>query len=124
MIDLIKKHGETHLICDGKHPLISCAELADELLIYNIKTQKQDFLIEHFNALTGKQLCESSLIDTLSGGQKTILMFLLAIYSPAPRILFTNLFESLDTTNRLLIKDLIETCAHKDIWIYETHPEA
>jgi ABC-type Mn2+/Zn2+ transport system ATPase subunit len=120
MIDLIEKYGDNYLICSGKHPLISSAELSDELVIYNIKGQRLDLLIEHFNTITGKQLTESFPINTLSGGQKTILMVLLAIYSPAPRILFAHLFESLDEANKVVIRDLLDTCAHKEYKIYES----
>lgn len=119
MIDLIEKYGDSYLICSGKHPLVSSAELSDELAIYNIKHDKKDLLIEHFNAITGKQITGSCILSTLSGGQKTILMVLLAIYSPAPKVLFAHLFESLDHINKKVIQELLETCAHKEYYLYE-----
>ncbi|NLM90537.1 MAG: hypothetical protein GX179_05030, partial [Candidatus Cloacimonetes bacterium] len=58
-------------------------------------------------------------IEELSGGQKVILMALLAIYSPAPKIRFVNLLNALDPKRRDAIQSLIRNSG-KDIVLDES----
>lgn len=118
-IDLIEKYGERYLICDGKHPLLSSETLWDEILLYNLSAPMFSAMLQHFQSITGKSLRANSQIMQLSGGQKTLLMFLLAYYSPASRILFVNLMDNLDSTNRIIVNYLIYQTKDKEIRLYE-----
>jgi len=103
-----------YLVADANIPLISCDRLKDELLIYNLEETATAILIDQFAKLTGKKIDKSYRITELSGGQKVILMALLAIYSPAPKIRFVNLLDALDPKRREAIQILIQDSG-KDI---------
>ena len=109
-----------YLIADADVPLISCDELRDELLIYNIDDSTANQLINQFEELTGKDINRFYKVNELSGGQKVILMVILVLYSHAPKIHFKNLMQSLDTKRREAIKNLINSCG-KDIILEENN---
>ena len=97
------------LTADASLPLITCDQLRDELLIYNLNSRAQICLQNQFINLTGKEISPQSKITELSGGQKVILMVLLALNSPAPRILFVNIMQSLDPLRRSDVQALIDS---------------
>ena len=103
-----------YLVADANIPLISCDRLRDELLIYNLDESATAKLIDRFEKLTGKKIDKFYSINELSGGQKVILMALLAIYSPSPKIRFVNLLNALDPKRREAIQILIQNSG-KDI---------
>ncbi|HOI01173.1 MAG: hypothetical protein WBK79_05115 [Candidatus Cloacimonas acidaminovorans] len=108
-----------YLWADANIPLISCDRLRDELLIYNLDESATANLIDQFEKLTGKTIDKFYKIEELSGGQKVILMALLAIYSPAPKIRFVNLLNALDPKRRDAIQSLIRNSG-KDIVLDES----
>ena len=116
-IGVLMIHKE-YLLADADVPLISRDELRDELIIYNIDNSTTNQLITQFEQLTGKTIDRSYKVNELSGGQKVILMVLLVIYSPAPKIRFKNLMQSLDSKRREAIQNLINSCG-KDIILEE-----
>ena len=105
---MLQKYFNEYLICNARSPLISEGLLREELLLYNISTEKWKELTQEFGNITGKHLGPEDEIGTLSGGQKVLLMCLLALYSPAKKILFIDLWRSLDERNRQKIEDLLE----------------
>ncbi len=108
-----------YLWADANIPLISCDRLRDELLIYNLDESATANLIDQFEKLTGKKIDKFYKIEELSGGQKVILMALLAIYSPAPKIRFVNLLNALDPKRQDAIQSLIRNSG-KDIVLDES----
>ena len=58
-----------YLIADADVPLISCDELRDELLIYNIDDSTANQLINQFEELTGKAINRFYKVNELSGGE-------------------------------------------------------
>lgn len=102
--------AETHLICDSSYPLITNTTLQEEAMLYNLNQSAVSELITKFNALTGKQISAAYDINNLSGGQKVILMVLLALNSPAQNIILINLAVSLDNIRLKEMMTLIESC--------------
>ncbi|MCB5284924.1 MAG: hypothetical protein LHW45_04960 [Candidatus Cloacimonetes bacterium] len=98
---------DIQLLCDAGQPLCGGGTLREELLLYNVPPASLGALSAEFAALTGKDLVPDSDVNILSGGQKVLLMCLCALFSPARRILFTNLWHSLDADNRARTKELI-----------------
>jgi ABC-type lipoprotein export system ATPase subunit len=105
---LIDEYSNDYLICDVSYPLITNASFNEEILLYNIETHKKASMALDFYDTTGKQLRQDSDISLLSGGQKVVLMVLLALYSPAEKILFLNLQHSLDRERLKAIEITIE----------------
>ncbi|MDZ4182590.1 MAG: hypothetical protein U1B83_06920 [Candidatus Cloacimonadaceae bacterium] len=97
---LLSERAKDSLICDANHPLISAGKLLEEIIIYSIAPSLHAPLLDSFASLCGKAINLSTEVSTLSGGQKVILMFLLALYSPAPNILFVDLPAFLDPGRR------------------------
>jgi len=95
------------LVCDASVPLVTCDILRDELLLYNLDSQAFDALTNQFNLLSQKELTKSTKITELSGGQQVILMILLALNSPAPKLHYLNIFRALDPQRRLEVGNLI-----------------
>lgn len=96
----------SYLTVDSAHPLISCDQLQDELILYNLSSEACTELMQKFRNLTGKEINPRSDISHLSGGQKVILMALLVLLSPAPRIRFLNLFQALDPQRKAALQEL------------------
>lgn len=94
------------LICDANHPLISQC-LREEILLYHIDTQGEAILRESFERLSGKSISTDHDLSELSGGQKVLLMLLLALLSPAESIVFKDLHHSLDAHRWDLAKRMI-----------------
>ncbi|HOZ01989.1 MAG TPA: hypothetical protein PLG20_09235, partial [Candidatus Syntrophosphaera sp.] len=97
-----------YLVCDARHPLAGGGKLREELLLYKLTPSDCTLLENEFAHLTGKQISPDSETATLSGGQKVLLMCLLALLSPAPKIDFIDLLRSLDANNRNAVQGLIE----------------
>ncbi len=112
---------EHYLVCDADCPILSSGSLEDEMLLYNLKDTDKPHLTQMFKLITEKELNLASKTEELSGGQKVILMCLLALYSPASSIAFLNLDKSLDTKRRSMIRELVaELGAGKEIILRET----
>ncbi|HCM14934.1 MAG TPA: hypothetical protein DHW79_03115 [Candidatus Cloacimonas sp.] len=111
----LMKREISYLIADAEHPLVCTDKLRDELLLYNIPTHSLAQMFTQFKQLCNKDLDESSSLQELSGGQKVILMALLAIHSPAPRIRFINLKRYLDPHNSAALQELIYSGAKEII---------
>jgi len=94
------EHADEYLICDGRHPLISNDTLADELKLYNLQYNKDSVWLNDYLRLTGKQVTQETRLEELSGGQKTLLMLLLSLSSPAAKIRYWHLLDSLDEAMR------------------------
>jgi ABC-type lipoprotein export system ATPase subunit len=107
---IIDEYSEHYLICDASCPLVTNSSLDEEALLYNLDENKLQTLTVDFFKLTGKRLKPESETSSLSGGQKVVLMVLLALHSPAEKILFANLTVSLDKERLAAITKLIENC--------------
>jgi ABC-type lipoprotein export system ATPase subunit len=107
---IIDEYSEQYLICDASYPLVTNSCLDEEALLYNLDENKLQTLTVDFFKLTGKRLKEESETSSLSGGQKVVLMVLLALHSPAQKIMFANLTVSLDKERLAAINKLIENC--------------
>ena len=95
------------LLCDASQPLISSGSLEEELELYKINPANADALFTEFRTLTGKELGLKFHPDELSGGQKVLLMALLALHSTASDILFVDLQSALDNDKRAQLEELI-----------------
>lgn len=95
------------LFCNASLPISGGGTLREEFILYHLDSALQAALINEFASITGKELNPQSDLHTLSGGQKVLMMTLLALLSPAKSIHFVNLWHSLDTQNRDLVKELI-----------------
>lgn len=98
---------KSYLIADGQHPLVCTDLVHDEIILYNLDRDSQARLFAEFQRITAKKIELESKLDILSGGQKVVLMALLALYSPALRIEFVHLTHSLDQDKAAEILDLI-----------------
>ena len=99
---------KSYLIADGQHPLVCTDLVRDEIILYNLGTEESARLFAEFERITAKKIDFGSKLDALSGGQKVVLMALLALHSPAPRIEFLHLTHSLDEDIVIQILDLIK----------------
>lgn len=97
------------LICDARHPLVGGGKLLDEFILYALDKTAQSKVCSLYGEITGNPIRAESRTDILSGGQKVLLMLLLALHSPARDICFIGLERALDTDNRaeadVLIKE-------------------
>jgi ABC-type lipoprotein export system ATPase subunit len=105
---LWEQYASDYLICQAEYPLISSASLKEEVMLYNLDAADQKKLISEFILISGKELTSHSDLTVLSGGQKVILMVLLALLSPAQKILFENVLTPLDGTTGTAVQKLIE----------------
>ncbi len=101
------ENRHTHLLCSAGSPLIAGGKLRGELLLYNVPAASLSRVFKAFADLTGKILTPDSDAGELSGGQKVLLMALLALFSPAPRIKFQDLWTALDEGNRTRLRALL-----------------
>jgi ABC-type microcin C transport system duplicated ATPase subunit YejF len=108
-----------YLTFDSSFPMITSSCLKHELLLYNLSQAKTDELLGLFNSISGKELNLQSLTSELSGGQQVLLMALIALLCPAPKLRFINLMTSLDHSKRIVLQELISKST-KDI-LLETH---
>lgn len=97
------------LLCDARHPLISGGKLYEEAILYNIRPGKLSQLASMFTEITGIDISPESELGALSGGQKVLLMFLLAVHSPAGAIQFVDLTRSLDNQTRERVQFLLQS---------------
>lgn len=105
----LKQHSADYLILDGLIPTISLGYVREEFILYNINEEQYQKILNIFAQISGKVIGENTLISKLSHGQKIILSTLIALHSPAKRILFRNFFTSVSRDNRKKIEALIET---------------
>jgi len=112
---IIEKYSPTHLICDSSYPLIANSTLLEEAMIYNLSKESITLLCAEFQSLTGKSIDTSSDISILSGGQKVILMALLAMQSPAEKVVLLNLDAALDKERVNALHLLIEKHKHNKV---------
>ena len=106
--DVFMDSKKSYLIADGQHPLVCTDAVRDELILYNLGLKEEALLFSEFERITAKRIDIDSKLDALSGGQKVVLMALLALYSPAPRIEFVHLTHSLDEDKARQILELIK----------------
>jgi len=99
---------KAYLTADAAIPLITNGKLRSEILIYNLDASSTDRLLKTYAEISGKELTPSSIINELSGGQKVLLMALLALFCPAPAIRFINLMPALDILRRQALGELID----------------
>jgi hypothetical protein len=98
--------NQTHLICQGQTPIIGTGIVRDEMIIYNITGDSRADLLRTFEDITGRQITYLSDASELSGGQKVLLMCLMALFSPASFLDFFDVERSLDENNRSAIEAL------------------
>lgn len=103
------------LQCDALHPIIT-SSMFEELLLYNIAQPDSEKLFAMFAKLSGKDLCPSSQLAELSGGQKVLLMVCLALLSPAETIYFANVLHSLDPDRWAMIQELVAKTDKHILW--------
>lgn len=111
--ELVRVYGDTYLICDCNHPLITHGSLMDEAKLYDLDSEQVKTVINLFIAMADKAIDADLQIDTLSGGQKVILSVLLAATSRATQILFYDLDRSLDDMRQKMIKDFLDSHRHR-----------
>ncbi len=104
ILKLIKTYGETHLIVDGKNPLISQGAVQEEALLYQIDETSLESILSEVSTVLNQQVLPTTQIHTLSGGQQILLAVYLSLQSPARQILFMDVFSSLDTQRREVIR--------------------
>jgi|GEM_PF-1687717 len=114
MIKLCELYGSDYLICDGSNPLITDS-LAEEMLLYHIDVQFQWQVLNLYNQLCARNLCHSANISALSGGQKILLMIVLALHSRAKKLLLINVFEHLDADKKKSLKAYLDSQTIKTI---------
>jgi ABC-type iron transport system FetAB ATPase subunit len=105
--ELLRVYAQTHLICDSAYPIITNSTFAEEAILTNLDIIDTDNALTKFNALVNKSITISDDITHLSGGQKVLLMIILALYSKANRICFTGIYNCLDDSNKTAVKELL-----------------
>ena len=103
------QYSDDYLILDGLIPIVSLGYVKEEFILYNIDEGQYQEILDIFTQISEKLINENTLISKLSHGQKIILSALIALHSPAKRILFRNFFTSVSRDNRKKIEALIET---------------
>jgi len=111
----IDKYSQTHLVCDAAYPLLTNSSLEEEAQLYNLEEKPLQQVLLHFYEITGKTITLKTEVTSLSGGQKVVLMFLLAILSKARNIVFIGLEVSLDSERLAQLNKLLqELSPHKN----------
>lgn len=105
---------QNYLWADARQPLITTGSFKTEARLYNLSDPAQAEVSEAFMRICNKVLRPSTPVTGFSGGEKVILMALMSLFSPAPRLCFIDLWHALDPGKRLLMKELIAKCP-KDI---------
>ncbi|HQF67403.1 MAG TPA: hypothetical protein PLC91_00525 [Candidatus Cloacimonadota bacterium] len=121
---LLGKHSRQWLICPARYPLVTTGSLRGEALLYNLGKNALEEVCVEFKACTGKDLSLESELCALSGGQKVLLMCLLALHSPAPRIHFLDLWHSLDASNRARVQSMLQKHSQTREILLEDSPDA
>ncbi|HOC95356.1 MAG TPA: hypothetical protein PKH21_05020 [Candidatus Cloacimonadota bacterium] len=121
---LLGKHSRQWLICPARYPLVTTGSLRGEALLYNLDKNALEEVCAEFKAYTGKAFSPESELCSLSGGQKVLLMCLLALHSPAPCIHFLDLWHSLDANNRERIQSLLHQYGQTREILLEDSPDA
>jgi len=99
---------QEYLTADAAIPFVTNDKLRDELLLYHLDTVSQQRLFTTFEQLSGKSIDPNTKVLELSGGQRVILMALLALFCPAPAIRFINLMSALDLQRREALGKLLD----------------
>jgi len=121
---LLDKHSKQWLICPARYPLVTTGSLRGEAMLYNLDKHTLEKVCAEFMAYTGKDLSPESELSTLSGGQKVLLMCLLALHSSATHIHFLDLWHSLDANNRARIQFLLHQYSQTREILLEDSPDA
>ncbi len=109
ILAVIKAYGDRYLIMDGRVPLMTRSRVQDEFRLYRLSSGRREMIRAHFSELTGRNLSADTMTDELSGGQKAVLGALIALASPAPRILFVRFFDALHPDRRRRLRELIRS---------------
>jgi ABC-type lipoprotein export system ATPase subunit len=105
---LFEDYSSDYLVCDSLCPIITNSALREEALLYNLEAKQTAEVCKRFKSITDKAITLTSETGSLSGGQKVVLMVLLALFSTADKILFLNPAFSLDDERHQAIKTLVE----------------
>lgn len=105
--DIVNKYNTQYLICDSAYPLISNSYLYEEAILYNLDIDKTNKVLDLFTRMTSKRLSLIDDLTSLSGGQKVLIMVLMALHSKAQNICFINLSNCLDQNNSSVVFELI-----------------
>lgn len=120
-IDYIEQYGDEYLVCDGTYPFVTRALLADEAKLFKLSKAELELVCEEFYDFFEVKINPHSKIDELSGGQKIVLMFLLAMRSKADKILFVNLLDSLDQINKEKVLAIINKQSNRLILVQDAN---
>ncbi len=104
---MLNSLSANYLIADANHPLITTGSFKTEARLYNLDAVAQARLFSSYKKICSKSLDASTLLTSFSGGEKVVLMALLALFCPAPRICFIDLWHALDPDKRIILKELI-----------------
>lgn len=97
---------KTYLLADAEHPILCKDQISEEMILYNIKGDIALELFTEYERICGKSISFDTQLSVLSGGQKVLLMALLALYSPAGAIRFLHLQHSLDESKAEALDEL------------------
>ncbi len=111
------EENQDFLVMDGRYVAIGTATLREEAFLYNVNPENLKKVIASFQKIAKISINEFTCIRKLSGGQKALLSTLIAIYSPAPKILFFNFFDAIDQEKKSQILEIVKGCKNKTIEI-------
>lgn len=104
---------DNFLVCNASTPFIIGTNLAEEALIYNLSSIDINQIIQDFSQYCGKVINKHDKIAYLSGGQKVMLMILIALQSQAEDIMFIGIDTALDSERRKVVNNLLSLCSKK-----------
>jgi len=107
-------HKQSYLTADAAHPLITHGSFKVEALLYHLDYDGMDQVANNFQVICSKELSPEIIISHLSGGEKVVLMVLIALFCPASHLRFIGIWHALDGEKRLAIQKLLDFSA-KDI---------
>jgi len=105
------KHKPVYLSADAAHPLITHGAFKVEALLYNLQEAALNQVRDNFRLICGKDLYPETNISQLSGGEKVVLMVLMALCCPATHLRFIGIWHALDAEKRLALHALIQASA-------------
>jgi len=105
---------QSYLTANAAHPLITHGSFKVEALLYHLDSDAIQQVITNFQMICSKDLLPETIISHLSGGEKVVLMVLIALFCPAPQLRFIGIWHALDGEKRLAIQELLDFSA-KDI---------
>lgn len=110
---IIEQFADDFLICDVHNPIICNTVVNEEAALYNLSEESINECLTVYKNITGETLTLNTELSTLSGGQKVALMLLLALYSPAQKIVIIDFKFTLDAAKTEEFTRLIQSFRHK-----------